>query len=152
MMVSKNPELVLHTTPITSGMAVALSAPRLGLAGLLHFFLPDSRVDPHRGTTRPELFGDTGIELLIHRIISLGAQPDQLNAYLVGGADLIQGQDLEELALGRRNSDVARRTIEEADIRIVGTRVGGVQARRVAVEVDTGLVRITETPSRQGSK
>ena len=143
--------MVLHTPSITSAMAVALCEPKMKLAGLLHFLAPDSRLDQQRGTSRPALFGDTGIELLLHRVVSLGAETKHLHAYLVGGADLIHHQAENDFALGQHNAAVAVQLIEDAGIHIAASRLGGVRARRIAIEVKTGIVRIIETPRARES-
>ena len=44
----------------------------IGVGGLLHFLLPDSRQDPERAITQPASYADTGIPLLIRTMERLG--------------------------------------------------------------------------------
>jgi len=151
MVVSKDPTVMLHTPTVSSAVAVVLFDPELKLAGLLHFLMPDSTIDPQRAAARPELFGDTGWDLLLYRMSAQGGRSDRLKGYAIGGADLCLHRGQPDFALGQRNATFVMEQIEKAGILIAGARLGGVRARRIAVEPETGSVRITETPAvREG--
>jgi chemotaxis protein CheD len=148
---------LLHTPPIASAVAVAICDPDQGIAGIAHFLLPDAGSDAKRRSTAPEMFAGPAVESLVLKLAQLGADGSRLRAYLVGGGDLVYRRHAGpcELALGDRNVAAARAALKEYGIRIVAARVGGNRARRVAVEVASAKVRITETPvprrSRDGS-
>jgi len=145
---------LLHTPPIASSIAVAICDPEEGVAGIAHFLLPDSGIDPKRRTNAPEMFAQSAVESLVLKLAQLGADSDRLRAYLVGGADLVYRRHSGPcpLSLGDRNVEAARSALAEYDIRVVASRVGGNRARRIAVEVASGKVRITETPVQRRTR
>ena len=56
---------VLQTATIGSGVAVVLYDLENKVGGVLHFLMPDGSIDEPRGLTRPGLFADRGLELLL---------------------------------------------------------------------------------------
>lgn len=71
--VSKDPSDVLVTHALGSCIAVLLYDPQAKVAGLLHYMLPESSLDPAGAAKRPCLFADTGISLLLRSACQLGA-------------------------------------------------------------------------------
>src|SRR5882762_6952443 len=70
--VSDRPEDLIITAALGSCVAVCLSEPTAGVAGMLHFLLPDARSNPVRAKTEPAAFADSGIPMLFHAAYALG--------------------------------------------------------------------------------
>src|SRR5207249_1168321 len=100
--VSDRPEDLIITAALGSCVAVCLWEPAAGVAGMLHFLLPDARSNPVRARAEPAAFADSGIPMLFHAAYDLGAQKKRCRIWLVGGAD-VAGHATGMRTTGRRN-------------------------------------------------
>ena len=71
--VSSDPGDVLTTYSLGSCIAVCLYDPATHIGGMLHYQLPDSRQDQARARTKPLMFADTGMKMLVEKLVSIGA-------------------------------------------------------------------------------
>ena len=139
--VSDRPEDLIITAALGSCVAVCLSEPTAGVAGMLHFLLPDARSNPVRARTEPAAFADSGIPMLFHAAYALGAQKKRCRVWLVGGAD-VAGHSPGMLTIGRRNVLAARSVLWQNGIMVHGEDVGGVAPRTVTIAVASGHVTV----------
>jgi chemotaxis protein CheD len=141
--VSDDPSAVLVTHALGSCVAVCLWDPAARVAGMLHFLLPESKVNPTRAQQQPATFADLGIPLLFQHAYKAGAVKPRCVVKLVGGADVtgVQGQGL--LEVGRRNQIAAKNLLWRNGILIKAERLGGSEPRNVALRVGDGNLRIT---------
>jgi chemotaxis protein CheD len=141
--VSDKPGAVLVTHALGSCVAVCLWDPASHVGGMLHFLLPDSRVNPTRAQQQPATFADLGIPLLFQAAYKLGAIKPRCVVRLVGGADVtgVQGQGL--LEVGRRNQVAAKNLLWRNGVLIKAERLGGSEPRNVLLSVGDGSLRIT---------
>lgn len=141
--VSNDPRALLVTHALGSCIAVCLWDPHSRVAGMLHFLLPDSRVNPQRAQQQPGTFADLGIPLLFQAAYRLGAVKQRCIVNLVGGADVtgVQGHSL--LEVGRRNQVAAKNMLWRNGVLIKGERLGGTEPRNVSLTVADGRVRVT---------
>ena len=77
-------EIVTHA--LGSCVAVCLWDPVTRVAGMLHFLLPESKLNAERAARQPGTFADTGIPLLFQTAYCAGASKSRLRVYLLGGA------------------------------------------------------------------
>jgi len=138
MRVSDDPDIVLAAYSLGSCMGVALWDSFVKVGGLLHFMLPNSRVALDKAHTNPFMFADTGIPSLLLSCFGLGAERDNMAAWLVGGTQLLDSGDF--LDIGRRNHAVAREILVRNRVEIAGEDVGGSVNRTLKLEVGTGKV------------
>jgi len=61
-----------------SCIAVAIYDAVAGVAGMLHFMLPESSIDPDRARERPYMFADTGIPRLFRAAYQRGAEKERI--------------------------------------------------------------------------
>lgn len=141
--VSDKPGSVLVTHALGSCIAVCLWDPATHVGGMLHFLLPDSRVNPARAQQQPATFADLGIPLLFQAAYKLGAIKQRCVVRLVGGADVtgVQGGGL--LEVGRRNQVAAKNLLWRNGVLIKAERLGGSEPRNVLLTVADGSLRIT---------
>jgi chemotaxis protein CheD len=141
--VSADTGSVLVTHALGSCVAVCLWDPAARVAGMLHFLLPDSRVNPVRAELQPASFADLGIPLLFQEAYRVGAEKSRLVVKLVGGADVtgVQGRGL--LEVGRRNQVAAKNLLWRNGVLITAERLGGFEPRNVTMSVTDGGLRIT---------
>ena len=143
--VSDNPRDVLTAIALGSCVAVCLWDPSRRVGGLLHFMLPESKVNAERARFQPAAFADTGINILFRAAYELGAQKKMCNVRLVGGADVTgTGASATDgiFNVGRRNILAARQVLWRSGIMIGGEAVGGKIARSISVSVLDGKVTV----------
>jgi chemotaxis protein CheD len=87
--VSKDPDETLITHALGSCIAILIHDPVAGVAGLLHFMLPESSIDIEKACKRPFAYADTGIPLLFQTAYQLGALKPRLRVMATGGAQML---------------------------------------------------------------
>ena len=147
---STDPNAVLATPAIGATLAIALVEPGV-VAGIAHFVLPDSGIDPARAREEPGLFADTAFRELWDRIHPAVREASAVRLYLVGGADAECSTGAKNhVALGARNVTAAELAVASARLGLYAERVGGACSRRIVIEVGTGAARIAESPKPLG--
>ncbi|HYW47322.1 MAG TPA: chemotaxis protein CheD [Bryobacteraceae bacterium] len=136
------PGQVLATYALGSCIGLAVHDPATAVGGLLHFMLPDSTIDPARGRQKPFMFADTGIPLLLEQVCGSGASKRRLQAYAIGGAQMVDQESVFEI--GKRNYLAMRRILWKAGVLLNGEVVGGSSSRTVRLEIGTGRLWIRE--------
>ena len=141
--VSDDANAVLVTHALGSCVAVCLWDPAARVAGMLHFLLPDSRVNQVRAQQQPATFADLGVPILFQAAYRIGAVKQRCVVKLVGGADVtgVQGQGL--LEVGRRNQVAAKNLLWRNGVLIKAERLGGCEPRNVTLSVADGTLRVT---------
>ncbi|MBN2686167.1 MAG: chemotaxis protein CheD [Pontiellaceae bacterium] len=134
------PKDVIVTYSLGSCIAVCIYDARIKLGGMLHFQLPDSKLDPQKAETRPYMFADTGLISLLNEMKSKGAQKGNLIVKLAGGAAMQNGP--ANFEIGKRNFIAIRKALWKAGLMIAGTDVGGEVARTLYMEVATGKITV----------
>jgi chemotaxis protein CheD len=133
-----NANIVTHA--LGSCVAVCLWDPEARVGAMLHFLLPESRVNPDRAKKQPGTFADTGIPLLIQEAMQRGLNKKKCRAHLFGGAAVgTQGG----LDVGKRNSLAARRLLWQHGIFIHAEALGGNEPRTVNFSVADGTFQVS---------
>ena len=140
--VSGDAEAVLVTYALGSCIAVAVHDPISKVGGLLHFMLPESKLDAGKAQQNPFMFADTGIALLLEGVKAGGAHPRRMVVRLAGGAQVLDGDGVFQI--GKRNYLAARRILWKAGILISAEAVGGEVSRTTRLEVGTGRMWLRE--------
>lgn len=142
--VSANADDVLTTIALGSCVAVCLFDPVAGVGGMLHFLLPDSKLNAERARTQPAAFADTGIATLFHAAYALGAQKKRCRVRLVGGAEIAAGGGAGDdmFQVGRRNVLAARAMLWRNGTLIDRELVGGTFARTISMALADGRVSV----------
>ncbi len=141
MAVSSSPDDVIVTHALGSCVAVCVFDPIARVAALLHFMLPDSRINEERSRVRPATFADTGIPLLFQRAYRHGLEKGRAIVKLVGGAE-ITGIGQESFRTGRRNALAAKQVLWRNGVLVNAEDTGSNVARTVHFGVQDGRVRI----------
>jgi len=139
--VSNRPGDVIVTHALGSCIAVCIHDPRAGVAGMLHFLLPESTINPERARQQPGVFADTGIPLLFEAAYPYGLNKKRAIVTLVGGADMTQ-QAGSSFATGRRNALAAKNVLWRAGVFVSGQEIGGTGARTLYLSVAAGRLKI----------
>jgi chemotaxis protein CheD len=107
---------------------------------MLHFLLPEARVNPDRAKRQPGTFADTGIPLLVEEACRRGLNKKRCRAYLIGGASVAKGEGME---VGKRNTLAARRVLWQHGIFVKKESVGGTEPRTVKFSVESGHTQVS---------
>lgn len=133
---SNAPEQTLITYALGSCVAVAIHDRVARVGGMLHYMLPDAKLDPVKARENPSMFADTGIPLLFRRCYELGAEKRRLVVFVAGGAQVMD--DAGMFNIGKRNLLAVRKILWKAGVLIHSEAVGGSISRTLRLEVETG--------------
>lgn len=138
MKVSKDPKDTLITYSLGSCIGVLVWDPQAKVAGLLHYMLPDSKIDAERAKKSPYMFGDVGIPMLFRAAYGLGAVKERLQVYVVGGSQIMDSAGV--FNIGVRNYDIVTRLFAKNGIRPMKEDIGGSVNRTISIELSTAKI------------
>lgn len=127
-------------TVLGSCVGIAFSVPRLGVAALCHPMLPRCPATLHH---RPEgtRYVDFVIRDMARHLDSLGAEQAETQVKVFGGADVLNGiGGHSRPTVGRLNSDMALRILEEEGFNIVACSLGGKSGVQIQFHTGTGEI------------
>lgn len=139
--VSDSPDEVIVTHALGSCVAVCVFDPVVRVAAMLHFMLPESRINADHGRLRPAAFADTGIPLLFQTAYRYGLEKRRAVVKLVGGAEIAEVTD-PAFRTGSRNTLAARQVLWRNGVFVNAEDTGSNIARTVHFTVQDGRVRI----------
>lgn len=143
MAVSDRPDDVIVTHALGSCIAVCIVDPAARVAGMLHFLLPESRINPERARLQPGAFADTGIPLLFDEAARLGLDKRRAIVKLAGGAEVGESSGAN-LQIGRRNLLAAKNLLWRYGVLLKAQDVGGNAIRTVYLSVEDGRAQIVD--------
>ena len=109
--VSDRPGDLIVTHALGSCIAVCLWDPEARVAGMIHFLLPEARINPQRAAEQPAAFADTGIPLVFQAAYRLGAVKSRIacGSSAAPRSQAIDGGDT--FNIGRRNLLAAKNVL-----------------------------------------
>jgi chemotaxis protein CheD len=122
-------------TILGSCVSVCLYDPLTQIGGMNHFMLPCWNGE---GLESPK-YGNIAMDMLLAKIIQLGAHRASLQAKVFGGANQYN-YTKHTFNIGERNIHLALYTLEEFNIPVVASSVGGVHGRKILFESGSGQV------------
>lgn len=127
----------LTTLGLGSCVGITLYDPQTKVGGMVHVMLPDST--RFRQTENPAKYADTGIALLIAKMIELGADKKRMTAKIAGGAQMFAFRsDNEMLRIGERNVEATKQVLKEHKINIIAEDTGLNYGRTIEFYTQTG--------------
>lgn len=134
----KGDALITHSLGSCIGVAVVDS--RAGVAGLLHFQLPDSKIDVDRARARPLMFADSGLDWLLNETQRRGLNLRAAKVKIAGGAKMFPSNDTFDI--GRRNHTAIRKALWKHGLMVAAEECGGSTPRTMLVDVASGTVTL----------
>ena len=129
---------IMIVTVLGSCVSACLWDPKLRIGGMNHFMLPgDSAASS--GVTSATL-GLYAMEVLINRMLKLGAERKRLVAKVFGGASVLEGMDA--LNVGTQNGAFALEFLAEEGIPVAAQDLYDVCPRKVYFFTATGKVMV----------
>lgn len=130
---------LLRSSGIGSCIVITLFDPLKKAGALAHPMLAKNI-----GNTTEHLlrFVDDAIDAMISVLEKIGAKKSQLEAKVIGGANMFKVFDKNPESIGFQNAEAAKKKLEKEGIRIVANDTGGNVGRSVIFDVKTGLVEV----------
>ena len=131
---------VLATYSLGSCIAVCLYDPATNIGGMLHYQLPNSTIDAERSKGKPLMFADTGMKILIDKMMTMGAKKKRLQVKIAGGAAMETGPG--GFDIGKRNHLAIKKILWQNGMFIDAEDVGGASPRNMYLNIANGAVTI----------
>lgn len=138
--VSRDIADVLVTYSLGSCIAVSLYDPSCQIGGMLHYQLPDSKMDLQRAAEKPLMFADTGVELLLNKMLILGVNKKRMQIKIAGGAAMSIGP--KGFDIGKRNYLAIRKILWKNGMLINAEDIGGEAPRNMYLNIESGAVTV----------
>ncbi|WP_087972885.1 chemotaxis protein CheD [Oceanobacillus rekensis] len=121
----------IRTSGLGSCVGVVIYDSSKKIAGLSHVLLPDSHTTKQVNLNRFK-YADTSIPYLVHLLIENGARKYALKAKMAGGAQMFQlSQASDVMRIGPRNIEAVEQKLQELQIPIMASDVGGNVGRTI---------------------
>lgn len=134
--ICKSPD-VITTLGLGSCIGLTLYDPVTKIGGMVHYMLPDST--QVRNNENIAKFADTGIEELLKRVVSAGANRQRLVAKIAGGAKMFETTGISPIGnIGARNAEAAKQILKQKGIRLIAEDTGLNYGRTVELHSETG--------------
>ncbi len=146
MKISNDINAEISTLALGSCIGVAVYDPIVKVGGILHYMLPDSRVNPQKAIKNPYMFADTGIPRLFKKVYEYGAKKYNLIVKVAGGASILD--DNKVFDVGKRNYLVLRKIFWKNNVLIDAEAVGGTLSRTMYLFINDGTL-IINSPGKE---
>ena len=140
MYISTDPGDVLVTYSLGSCVGVSLFDPVAKVGGMVHCMLPLSKIDQVKAQSKPCMFTDTGVTLLLQEVFNRGATRNNLIVKIAGAASLLDERGL--FKIGERNYTVLRKVLWKNNLLIAAEDVYGTASRTLILYMNTGKTTI----------
>lgn len=140
---SKKP--VEITTVLGSCVAVCLMNAEMNIGGMNHILMP-GRIDMIK-YNQPARYAINAMELLINKMMQMGADRFGLCAKVFGGAHIIDAIS-EVNAVGLKNASSIIEFLKKEEIKILSHDLGGRDTRRIYFHTGTGDVYLKRYSGR----
>lgn len=131
---------VLVTYSLGSCIGVCLYDPSTSVGGMLHYQLPNSKMDPDKARNAPFMFADTGMKILVEKLVSMGAKKKRMRIKIAGGASMDTGP--KGFDIGKRNHLAFRKIMWKNGMFVDSEDVGGFSPRNVYMDMADGTVTV----------
>jgi chemotaxis protein CheD len=136
MKVSNDPDDVLITYSLGSCIGISAYDAVAKVGGLLHFMLPESKLDEGKAQKNPFMFADTGIPAFFETLFALGAVKQRMKIVVTGGAQILDQKGF--LNIGERNHMAVREIFSKHKVMIDYEEVGGNINRTIKLLIKNG--------------
>lgn len=125
------------STILGSCVSVCLWDPVLKIGGINHYMLA---LWNGEGLPSPK-YGNIAITKLIEKILSLGSRKGDLKAKVFGGGEVLESS-CGILNISKRNIELAKEMLQNENIPVVASDVGGNLGRKLIFNTETGKVLV----------
>lgn len=140
MKLSNDRNSALVTYALGSCIGVTIYDPVAKVGGMLHFMLPDSKINAAKAAEKPAMFADIGIPSLFNQAYELGAKKSRLIVCAAGGAEVLD--DDGHFKVGKRNRTMLRKLFWKNNILLSADDTGGSISRTLMMTLSNGEIVI----------
>jgi chemotaxis protein CheD len=126
------------TTILGPCVAVCLFDRSRGMGGMNHFLLAAGGANARERSR----YGDTSCEDLVQCFFASGSRPTDIEARIVGGANVGRSPLAAGESLGERNAEMARSVLRRHGIGVGFEDTGGSNARRLRFRSGVGILEV----------
>jgi len=134
----------MMTMALGSCLGIVLFDPEARIGAMAHV------MHPHQGNVRDNSnkakFVGTAIEIMLYRMVKLGAVMGRISAKIFGGARMfdhvVSNRGIQQI--GDKNIGAARSEFKERGIPIVNESVGGSKGRTIIFDLSNGSVYVRD--------
>jgi len=138
--VSADSDDVLTTYSLGSCIGVTLYDPATHIGGMLHYQLPTSSLDKPKAQQFPFMFADTGMAIMVKKLLGMGANQKRMNVKIAGGAAMASGPS--GFDIGKRNYLSIRKVLWKYGLFIDSEDIGGNSPRNMYLHLTDGTVTV----------
>jgi chemotaxis protein CheD len=140
VVVSSSPGTVLTCIGLGSCIAVCAYDQVIKLGGMIHIVLPVHHSDNPQEFSK---YADTGVPLMLAKMIQNGANKDRLIVKIAGGAQMtISPGHKDTFRTGEKNLTHILAALEKVNVGLTAADVGGTLGRTVKMQITTGVVTV----------
>lgn len=130
---------MMIVTVLGSCVAACVRDKANGVGGMNHFMLPFP-IDSDCMANNNASYGEYAMEVLIKQLLEMGAQRQNLEAKIFGGASMLKSMAKDKV--GERNAAFVRRYLNQEKIPILAEDVLAAHSRKVYFFPESGLVKV----------
>ncbi len=138
--VSNDPVDVIVTYSSGSCIAVSLYDTAIHTGGMLHYQLPNSKMDSRKAESKPSMFADTGMKMMVEKLTTMGANKRRLQIKIAGAAEMDTGP--KGFDIGKRNYLAIRKILWKNGMFIDAEDIGGYSPRNMYMDIANGAVTV----------
>lgn len=140
MNITKDPGLIT-TLGLGSCVGIILYDQTVKVAGLVHIMLPNSK--QIKNNENKAKFADTGIELLLQKMIEQGCNKSRIVAKIAGGSQMFSFQTNNDvMKIGERNVLATKEVLQQLKIPLLAQDTGGNYGRTIEFNSNSGKLLI----------
>ncbi|GAP22538.1 chemotaxis protein CheD [Leptolinea tardivitalis] len=145
--ISRDPTDVLIAFGLGSCLGIGMYDPVTRVGGLIHVVLPEQKAGNDPNTAK---FVDTGIPLLLGKLVEAGAQQSRLIIRMAGGANMLVSPGLSgTFDIGTRNINMAHEVFKKLNLKLQKEEVGGQVGRTVRMYIADGRMTVRMMGSQE---
>lgn len=140
MNITKDPGIIT-TLGLGSCVGIILYDQVTKVAGLAHVMLPNSK--QIKNNENKAKFADTGIELLLQKMIEQGCNKSRIVAKIAGGSQMFSFQTNNDvMKIGERNVIATKEVLQQFKIPLIAQDTGGNYGRTIEFNSNNGKLLI----------
>ena len=140
MKVSSDPSQEVITYALGSCIGVAVFDNLVGVGGIIHYMLPESKLNTEKAKANPYMFADSGLPMFFKKLFAFGATKKNMKIKVAGGANVLDSSG--RFNIGNRNFLILRKLLWKNNLMISSDSVGGNDNRTLKVDIGTGRTMV----------
>lgn len=147
MKVTNDPSSHIITYSLGSCIGLVIYDPFVKVGGILHYMLPESKIDREKASQKPWMFADTGIPLLFKESYKFNALKQRIKVSVFGASQILDQKGF--FNIGKRNYMALKKIFFKNNVMINYEDVGGSVNRTIRLDIGTGNIFVKTSGSKE---